>query len=251
VLTYRVRNIGIAAALALLAAMFTFFYVSNYKKHVQQGQELVDVYVASHDIPAGTAGTEVAGSLTHKRVERTAVVPGAISDPSQIKRLVATQEIFSGEQVSTKRFQPLAQEGIRGQLKGNLRAISVPGDANQLLLGTLQDGDRIDVVASFSYPESAQQHVSRTVLRDIKVLRAPAESKVQSHLGGAANQPYAAILAVSDTQSHKRYWIMKNGDWSFELRPVVKATDSVEGVDTATTILKAGVSGATLGRAGR
>ena len=211
-LTYRVRNIGIAAALALLAAMFTFFYVSNYKKHVQQGQELVDFYTASHDIPAGTSGTEVAGSLAHKRVERTAVVPGAISDPSQIKRLVATQEIFSGEQVSTKRFEPLGELGIRGQLKGNLRAIVVPGDANQLLLGTLQDGDSIDVVSNFTFPEGSQQHVSRTILRDIKVLRAPVESKVQSHLGSAANSPYAAILAISDTQSRKLFWMMKNGE---------------------------------------
>jgi Flp pilus assembly protein CpaB len=243
VLTYRVRNIGIAAALALLAAMFTFFYVSNYKNHVQQGQELVDVYVASHDIPAGTSGTEAAGSLAHKRVERTSVVPGAISDPTQIKRLVATQEIFSGEQVSTKRFEPLTQQGIRGQLKGNLRAIVVPGDANQLLLGTLQDGDRIDVVASWTYPEGAQLHVSRTVLRDIKVLRAPAESKVQSHLGSAGNTPYAAILAISDTQSRKLFWMMKNGEWSFELRPLTKATDSVEGFDTSDTIFKAGIKG--------
>lgn len=240
-LTYRVRNIGIAAALALLAAMFTFFYVSNYKNHVQQGQELVDVYVASHDIPAGTSGTDVAGSLTHKRVERTAVVPGAISDPSQVKKLVATQAIFSGEQVSTKRFQPLTEQGIRGQLRGNLRAIVVPGDANQLLLGTLQDGDRIDMVASWSYPDGAQLHVSRTILRDIKVLRAPAESKVTSHLGESANSPYSAILAVSDTQSRKLFWMMKNGDWSFELRPVVKATDSVEGFDTSDSILKAGL----------
>ncbi len=240
-LTYRVRNIGIAAALALLAAMFTFFYVSNYKNHVQQGQELVDVYVASHDIPAGTSGTDVAGSLTHKRVERTAVVPGAISDPSQVKKLVATQAIFSGEQVSTKRFQPLTEQGIRGQLRGNLRAIVVPGDANQLLLGTLQDGDRIDMVASWTYPDGAQLHVSRTILRDIKVLRAPTESKVTSHLGESANSPYSAILAVSDTQSRKLFWMMKNGDWSFELRPVVKATDSVEGFDTSDSILKAGL----------
>jgi Flp pilus assembly protein CpaB len=243
VLTYRVRNIGIAAALALLAAMFTFFYVSNYKNHVQQGEQLVDVYVASHDIPAGTSGAEVAGSLTHKRVARTAVVPGAISDPSQIKRLVATQAIFSGEQVSTKRFQPLAEQGIRGQLKGNLRAIAVPGDANQLLLGTLQDGDRIDVVSNWTYPEGQQQHVSRTILRDIKVLRAPTESKVASHLGAATNSPYAAILAVSDTQSRKLFWMMKNGNWSFELRPVTKATDSVEGFDTSESILKAGLKG--------
>ncbi len=46
---------------------------------------------------------------------------------------------------------------------------------------------------------------------------------------------------MSDTQSRKLFWMMKNGDWSFELRPVVKATDSVEGFDTSDSILKAGL----------
>jgi Flp pilus assembly protein CpaB len=242
-LTYRVRNIGIAAALALLAAMLTFFYVSNYKRNVQQGQQLVDVYVASHDIPVGTSGSDAAGSLVDKKVARTAVVPGAISDPSQIKRLVATQEIFAGEQVSTKRFQPVTEEGIRGQLRGNLRAVSVPGDTNQLLVGTLQDGDFVDIVGNWSWPEGQQSHVSRTILRDIRVLKAPTQSAVSSHLGGPANQPYAAILALSDTQARTLYWMMKNGDWSFELRPVTKAADSAEGFSTSESILKTGLKG--------
>jgi Flp pilus assembly protein CpaB len=215
VLTYRVRNIGIAVALALLAAIFTFFYVSNYKKTVQQGEELVDVYVASHDISTGTAGTEVAGSLTKKGVARRAVVPGAISDPSQIQKLVATQPIFSGEQVSTRRFQPM--------------------------LGTLNSGDHVDVVGNWQYPESSQEHVSRIVLRDIKVLQGPTEGKVTSKLASASNAPYSAILAVSDTQSRKLWWIVKNGDWSLELRAVTKATDSTEGFDTARSLLIAGL----------
>ena len=89
--------------------------------------------------------------------------------------------------MSTKRFQPVAEQGIRGQLQGNLRALVVPGDANQLLLGTLQDGDRIDMVASWTYPDGEQDHVSRTILRDIKVLKAPTQSKVTGHLGESAN----------------------------------------------------------------
>ena len=239
-LTYRVRNIGIAAALALLAAMFTFFYVSNYKRHVQQGEELVDVYVASHDIEIGTSGAEAAGGLTHKRVARTAVVPGAISDPSQISKLYATQPIFTGEQVSTKRFQPVEEQGIRGQLRGNLRALEVPGDAHQLLLGTLHDGDRVDIVGSWTFPEGQQDHVSKVVLRDIKVLHAPTQSEVAGKLGASANEPFAAIIAISDTQSRKLFWLMKNGDWSFQLRPVAKATDSGDGFDTSGSILKGG-----------
>jgi Flp pilus assembly protein CpaB len=247
-----VRNIGIAAALALLAAVFTFFYVSNYKQHVQQGEELVDVYVASHDIEVGDSGADVAGSLSHKRVARQAVVPGAISDPSQIQKLYATQPIFTGEQVSTKRFQPVEQQGIRGQLRGNVRALEVPGDAHQLLLGTLHDGDRVDVVGSWTFPEGGQVHVSKVVLRDIKVLHAPAQSEVAGKLGASANEPYAAIIAVSDTQSRKLFWLMKNGDWSLQLRPVAKATDSADGVETATSLVRGGTTKAGAGRkAGR
>jgi Flp pilus assembly protein CpaB len=241
VLTYRVRNIGIAAALALLAAIFTFFYVSNYKKNVQQGEQLVDVYVASHDINAGTAGSEVAGSLTKKSVARRAVVPGAISDPSQVQKLVATQPIFAGEQVSTRRFQPLTEQGVQGQLRGNMRAIQVPGDSNQLLLGTLKTGDRVDIVGSWQHPESTQNHVSRIVLRDIRVLQGPTEGKVTSKLASASSAPYSAILAVSDTQSRKLFWILKNGEWSLQLRAVTKATDSAEGFETSGSVLKGGL----------
>ncbi len=240
-LTYRVRNIGIAAALALLAAVFTFFYVSNYKQHVQQGEQLVDVYVASHDIEIGTSGTEAAGGLSHKRVARTAVVPGAISDPSQISKLYATQPIFTGEQVSTKRFQPVTEQGIRGQLRGTQRALEVPGDQHQLLVGTLQDGDRVDVVGSWTFPEGQQDHVSKVILRDIKVLHAPTQSDVAGKLGASANDPYAAVLALSDMQSKRLFWMMKNGEWSLALRPVAKSKDSAEDYDTGTSILKAGL----------
>ena len=57
-MTYRVRNIVIAVVLAALAALMTSYYVTNYKRHVQQGEDHVKVYVASQDIPAGTAGAD-------------------------------------------------------------------------------------------------------------------------------------------------------------------------------------------------
>src|SRR5437667_2660 len=49
-MTYRVRNIGIAVALAVVAALLTSFYVTNYKRHVQRGEDHVTVLVAKHDI---------------------------------------------------------------------------------------------------------------------------------------------------------------------------------------------------------
>ena len=90
-MTYRVRNIGIAVALAVIAALLTSFYVTNYKRHVQRGEDHVTVLVAKHDIPVGTAGSDAVGMMSTTEVPRRSVVPGSISSPDEIKSLVASQ----------------------------------------------------------------------------------------------------------------------------------------------------------------
>src|ERR687884_1288003 len=123
-MSYRLRNIGIAVVLAVLAALLTIFYVTNYKKSVQQGEELVPVWVATRDIAAGTSGSEVGDRrlLRASEIPQRSVVPGAISKPEQIDELVATDKIFEGEQITLNRFRPLGEQGIKAQLKGRLRA---------------------------------------------------------------------------------------------------------------------------------
>jgi Flp pilus assembly protein CpaB len=242
-MSYRLRNVGIAIVLALLAAMLTFFYVGNYKQNVRQGEELVTVYVAKQDIPAGATGSELVdeGAFSTEDVARRNVVPGAISSPDQVERLVATEAIFAGEQVSTRRFAPIGEQGLRGQLKGNLRAVQIPGTAHQLLSGTLQAGDRVDVVGNWNYPEDSQTHVSRVVLRNLLVLRAPDEGPVTSKISQGGNEPFSAVLAVTDTQSKKLWWVMQNGQWSLFLRPMRKSEDSPDTLENQTTMVRDGV----------
>src|SRR5919106_780734 len=57
---YRVRNVFLAVALAVLAAVLTTFYVANYKRTVQSDEENVSVVVAGQEIPAGTSGADAA-----------------------------------------------------------------------------------------------------------------------------------------------------------------------------------------------
>ena len=45
------------------------------------------------------------------------------------------------------------------------------------------------------------------------------------------------ILAVSDTQVQRLFFVLKNADWTLELRPVVNAADSRERVDTINSVL--------------
>lgn len=243
-MTYRVKNITIAIALALVAALLTSYYVTNYQRNVRSEETNVPVWVATRDIPAGTSGADVErkGMLDQSDVVRRSVVPGAISDPDQVADLVATQTIYAGEQVSTRRFGSPSQRGIRSQLTGVQRAIAVPGDENQLLVGTLKTGDRVDVVASWTYPEGSQQHYTRIILRDIHVLRAAAGGNTSQKITSSSQQgAYAATLAVTDTQVQKLYWAMKNGDWHFELRPPADAADSPENVESAYSLLREGV----------
>jgi len=242
-MTYRLRNIVVAAVLALVAALLTTFYVSNYQRDVQKNETNVPVYVAARDIPVGTAGTDLVakGMLKKTELVRRSVVPGAISEPSQLTDLVATQEILAGEQVTTRRFATPSERGIRAQLKGTMRALQVPGDAHQILAGTLRAGDRVDVVASLKIDPERDVHATRIILRDIEVLKSAAGASADIDLASPSAN-LSVLLAVTDTQVQKLFYAMKHGEWSLQLRPPLKSNDSPESVAWVGNVLTDGLN---------
>lgn len=239
-MTYRIRNILIAVGLALVAMMLTLFYVTNYKRSVQKSASSVQVYVAARDIPTGTSGADMAKSneLKVETVQRKDVVPGAISNPDQIANLVSAGPLFAGEQVTVRRFNDAAAQGIRSQLKGTMRAVQVAGDPNQLLAGTLESGDHVDLVANLRLSsDSATATATKIVLRDLTVLTSPSD---QTKLSSSTTGSSSVILAVSDTQVQRLFFVLRNADWTLELRPVVNAADSGDRVDTINSVLGGG-----------
>jgi Flp pilus assembly protein CpaB len=240
-MNYRAKNIGIAVALAALAAILTSVYVVNYKRHVQNGEGKVTVLVAARDIPAGTSGADVVDQkmLKEQTVPRKAVVAGAISSPDQLAQYVATQDVFEGEQVSTRRFAPPTEQGIRSQIKGTQRAYELAGDANQLLAGTLKEGDHVDVAGNWTVKVNGgngeDHHVTRVVLRNILVMRAPVGGSSGGTVTSGVGDKQNVQLRVTDVQVQKLFWIEKNGDWHLTLRPPANAVDSgntIQEVDT-------------------
>jgi len=242
-MSYRVRNIGIAVALAVLAALLTIFYVTNYKQSVQSGEELVPVYVAAGEISVGTPGSEVGDRNLLRPVEvaRRNVVPGAISEPDQIEQLVATEKVYEGEQVTLNRFKPLGEQGVYAQLKGRLRALQIPGSEHQLLMGTVQTGDHVDFVGSLETEGTSRRRVTRVLVRDLLVLKAPGAGNVESKLTARPDEAFSMLLAVSDAQAQKIFHIVTHGDWTFELRPVTDPADSRPTAETDQTIVAGGV----------
>ena len=245
VITDRTRNIVIAVAAAAFAAMLTLFYVSNYKRHVQEAQKNVPVLVAKSNIPSGTLGTEVLAKklAVVRQLPRASVAPSTFSSAQQVKSMIAADPIYAGEQVTARRFRPRQERGVRAELKGNLRAMQVPGDQHQLLAGTLNSGDHVDVVANFKEKIRGgdEIRVTRVVLRDILVLRGPSTQSAGGGVGTTAEE-YSVQLAVTDNQSQKLFFAMKNGDWTLDLRSVGNAADSPQAAETDMTMVFDGLS---------
>ncbi|HXV57138.1 MAG TPA: Flp pilus assembly protein CpaB [Gaiellaceae bacterium] len=242
-MTYRLRNLGLAIALAAVAVLLVFYYVSQERGRLQEDQELVPVWVAAKDIPAGTSGAELVagGFITQSDVERAQVTPGALLEPDDVTTKIVSDPIYKGEQVSQLRFRSEAERGIRAQLTGNLRAVQLPGDEHQLLAGTLQTGDRVDVVGTWNVPESDTNHVSRVLLRDILVLEAAQKADVGSKITEEGGKALSVKLALTDAQEQKLFWVASNGGWTLVLRPPKDASDSPESSESWWTLLNDGL----------
>ena len=226
-MTYRVRNIVVAVVLAALAGTMTLVYVVNYKRHVQHGENKVNVLVAARDIPAGTTGSEGVEQhmLKTEAVPRRTLVPGWIGNSDQLHNQVATQQIYAGEQVTVRRFAPPREQGVRSLIRATERAAEFVGDSHQVLAGTLKDGDYVDVVGIWTIPDGTSHHVARVILRNILVLKAAEEPSEGSKLGPTQDSS-AVQLRLTDAQSQKMMYVYKNGDWYLQLRPPVKSADS-------------------------
>lgn len=251
--SYRARSIALAVGLAATAAVLVGLYVKNYRSHVNAGTNLVSVLVARRDIPEGTLGSRIASGrfVSRETVLKRNVMPGVLINPKRIDELVSGQKIFAGEQVSIRHFRPIQQQGVLAKISGTERGLVVTGNADQLLVGDLNTGDRVDVIANIKYTvhdsnssnsNDLRRVASRVTLRDLVVLRAAEAPK-----GGlAAGDTTSAMIGGTDTQVQKLFFAIKNGDWTLALRPADKPLDSPDSVETIESFLGDGLRGSQL-----
>jgi Flp pilus assembly protein CpaB len=237
----RLRNLALPIGLAVLAAVLVGIYVISYRNSVNHGADLEKVLVAARDIPAGTPGSSVAGGgyLKEQTVPNRAVVPGAVVSGAPLTNLVVDGTIYKGQQVTLRQFKPMAQGGIFASFNGKQRVVVVPGDPNQLLSGTVEDGDHVDVVANTKYTVGGINKVTtRVVLQNLLVLKAPTGAKSGSVAGVATS---SATIVMTDKQSQTMLWALKNATWYLVLRPTAGPRNSKPSVETLHSFLTRGL----------
>lgn len=244
-MTYRIRNIAVAVGLALVAALLTTFYVANYKRHVRQSESTVTVYVAARDIPTGTPGASLVkkGWMKTEDVTSRTLVPGYVTNPDQVRNLITSQDIYAGEQVSLRRFANHAEQGVRIQLHGTLRAISVNGTTDELLAGTLKTGDHVDILANLKC--GVDCYADRMVARDVLVLKAPDPSTATSKVNSGGTTNVSAMLAVHDNKEAQKIWyaVQNAQGWTLALRPPTNAVTSPEDLEGIASMMKDDLTG--------
>jgi Flp pilus assembly protein CpaB len=223
-MTYQFRNFAVAAALAALAGVLTVVYVNTSKTQQKQKVAPVTVLVAAKDIAPGTRGSDLTRKhlVQAESVTAAAVASGAVRDAGVLDGLVVQQQIYKGEQVTSRRFTTTTEQGLRGQVSGRFRVVELPGDPHQLLAGTLQAGDRVDILGMWTKPEGSSHHVAGTIVRGVRVL--------------ATTTAGAVDVALTDQQAQRVFWLEKNGDWTLELRPASGGRDSKPSLDGGATL---------------
>src|SRR4029078_12550585 len=111
----------------------------------------VTVLVANQNIPQLTPGNQVveANMYRESTVPKSSLVARAVTNPDQLKGLVARNDVYPGEQLTTNQFVKSDTNSVAVNLKPSQRAIECPATPGAGLVGRLQVGDHVDVVASF------------------------------------------------------------------------------------------------------
>jgi pilus assembly protein CpaB len=147
-MTYQRRTVGIVAAivLALLGTMGLVGYVQGAKDDAVAGEKLVQVYVASDTIPAGTPASDVSDMVTTEKVPAKVKADDAVTNLKAIKGEVATIDLLPGEQLVTSRFAKSVATSTAKGIPAGMFGATVSLDPERALGGQVRAGDRVAIV---------------------------------------------------------------------------------------------------------
>jgi Flp pilus assembly protein CpaB len=235
----------VAGISAVLAAVVLMVFLNQYRNSVNGDNAPATVLVAKQLIEKGSSGTVIAQKSIFQtaRVKKSELKDGAVSDPSNLRGMVAADDIYPGEQFVIGDFAR-ATGGVRDRIAGDERAISLPLDSSHGMIGDVQTGDHVDVYVVLSAAGATgsgeNRSILKTLIQDTIVLRAPKKAKT----GTAGTNTDDVVLRATEEQAAKLAFASENGKLWIVLRAKV---GSVQGkppvVDVRTLLLDTNGSG--------
>jgi Flp pilus assembly protein CpaB len=212
-------TLAIAVVAMLVAAGILVFALHRYRQGIENQSKPATVLLANRFIAKGTAGAAIGVGeyfRTTKILDKQ-VAQGALAGSAALHGEVAAVDIYPGQQLTAADF--VSGGLFYSKLPANLRAVSVPVNTSQGLLGDIQTGDRADVYVSF--PKEPEQKIPaevRLAAPDVVVLDAGKASTAT--LGGnSASAESDVVLEVDVHQAAELAFAADNGKVWLVLRP--------------------------------
>jgi len=230
-LSTRGGTIAISVFAALLAAVIFLVYLRRYQSSIDESAQPMTVFVAKSLIEKGTPGAVLGSEDLYERttVPREDLHEGAIADPSILKGRVAVEDILPGDQLTTGDFTATAAERLTHKLTEYERGIAVPLDAAHGLIGHVETGDHVDVLAGFNVEDGTGRAgaVLRVLMQDIVVLDAPQEGGAGSPVGAGGTKTSNVVLRMTDEQAAQLAFTSDNGKVWIIVRPKAGAESNL------------------------
>ena len=172
--------VAIAVVLAVLAAVGVIVYTSNVRE-TAVNENTTTVLASTQDIQASTPLDPLIsqGVFQPIQVPNDGVVPGAVTDQSQLAGQTAVAPIYQNEQIPLARISSGGGSNILGIDPGNI-GIGLEVEGQAAVNGFVQQGDNITIYATFPRGTIVTK-------QSLKFLLTPAQlnKALQQALGGA------------------------------------------------------------------
>ena len=203
-----------------MAAVVLVLYLKNYRDSVKSDVAPTPVVVATALIPKGTSGTIIAQKhlFTTQAVPKDQLKVGAVTDAGYLTGRVAAVDIVPSQQITAADLSSALSNTVQTKITGAQRAIALPVSGPQALVGTVLDGDRVDIYLQLGA-------ILTLLERNVYVLRAPAGNTSGTTVSTAGNTTAGAgmILRVDSKQAARLAFADSQGALWFVLRPPVGA----------------------------
>ena len=240
-------TLALGVMAALIAAALLLVYIAQYRNGVNSSSSTATVLVANRLIPQNSSGDVVASEkwFTIVQKPKSEVLSGAISDPSSIRGLVATHDIFPDQQLTANDFKTAPTDAVSYNLTGDERAIAIPLDSAHGLTPFIQAGDHVDILGGFDVipigtngapinSGGQARPVLKAIAQNVKVLDVPSsDSSATSRRNDTGN----VVVQVTEQQAWDIDFATKNGTVFLAARGQTGATSSRPSLVTLETLL--------------
>lgn len=227
----RVLGIVAAVALAVIGTFALVSYVQGAEDRAIAGEKVVNVYVASQAIPAGSAGANLTNKVTLEKIPAKVRADGAVANLKQVDGLVTSIALLPGEQLAMSRFQKAGSATVQRTPTGTKiplgwYQIAVSLEPEQALGGTVKAGERVAIFASVSGGIVPNGPTTGVIARNAIVTNVQIDGDQGDEASGdevttAPSGKFIVTLAVPEEEANRIVYSTTQGDVWLATEPSV------------------------------